>query len=94
MAYQIYFPTPLCEIADVENDNIDVCVQTEKEHYTFTVATLKNLSEPCWMNGDGFVEPCAPFLVVEKLTEEVIAKLIGSLMQDKKLAALYGKDVL
>lgn len=46
------------------------------------------------MNGDGFVEPCAPFLVVEKLTEEVIAKLIGSLMQDKKLAALYGKDVL
>lgn len=44
MNYTIFYPTPLSEIHDITNDNIDICVQADNgKRYTFVVTTPKNL---------------------------------------------------
>lgn len=93
MKYSIYYPTPLNEIKDIKNDNIDVCVNTEFESYTFVIATIDNLKETAWYDKRGFVSPCAPILLVESLTKETIECLIEELSKDEVLFKLYGKDL-
>jgi hypothetical protein len=93
MRYSIFYPTPLEEIKDITNDNIDVCVKTEEEAYTFVVATIENLKSSVWMDKRGFVKPSAPVLVVETLTKESIESLVGELLKDKTLAKIYGQNL-
>jgi hypothetical protein len=92
MEFKIYYPTPLSEIKDIYNDNIDVCVKTEQgESYTFLVVALNNLKESIWLNKRGYITPCAPFLIVEKLSEKIIEDLLNEVFKDQLLANLYGK---
>lgn len=94
MQYSIFYPTPLDEIEDKFNDNIDVCVQLNDEIYTFTVVTLKNLNESIWLDKKGFVVPSmSPILIVKELRHEIIESLIDELYKDKELLKLYGKDL-
>lgn len=94
MKYSIYYPTPLEKIQNIKNDNIDVCVRTADREYTFVVATIENLRQPCWLDPRGFVAPCAPILIVDSLKKEVIEKLIDELCKDERLLEIYGRDTL
>ena len=93
MQYLIFYPTPLEGIKDITNDNIDICVETEEENYTFVVATIENLKSSIWMDEIGFVKPCAPVLMVEKLTKGSIEALVEELLKDKTLMKIYGQNL-
>ncbi len=90
MNYTIFYPTPLSEISDITNDNIDVCVQTDDgKSYTFVVATPKNLN--FLMKKDN-LSPNFRFLAVAALTESAIRSIIDAVMADPALAGWYGED--
>ncbi len=93
MNYKIEYPTPLDEIKDEYNDNIDVCVSIDGKAYTFVVVTLENLKTAHWLNENGYVTPGAPPLIVEKLANETIEALLEELVKDETLLKRYGSDL-
>ena len=96
MKYKIHYPTPLEKSENIYDDNIDVIVNTEDgDSFTFVVVTLKNLENICWMNPKGYVEPAAPFFIVEKLSHEIIESLIKELFDDPfdDYRRVYGKSL-
>ena len=69
----ISFPTYLEDITDIENSNIDVFVELEDGYtYTVVVATAKNIDSLMDKERMNYFEPGHPFLIVKKLTKEII----------------------
>lgn len=81
MKYSISYPTSLDEV-NAENDNIDVCLNMEDgTSYTFVVFTIENLKDLMRKDGVPYCKPCYPFLVVEKITKEIIEHLVDELVE-------------
>ena len=73
----------LDEITDIENDSIDVCVDSE-DGYTFTVsiATTKHLLQRMDEEKSNFVNPNELSIVVRKLTQEIITEALETYAED------------
>ena len=73
----ISFLTPLTDIEDIYDDNIDGFVNLENgSDYTVVVGTCKNILSLMDKEQANFSEPRCPFIIVRKLTMEVIEKTI------------------
>ena len=78
----ISFPTPLEDIIDIEEDNIDVFVELEDGYtHTVVVSTPKNLLSLMNKEKSDFAEP-DPVIIVRKLTKEIIAKALEAYAKD------------
>jgi hypothetical protein len=73
----------LDEITDIENDSIDVCVDSE-DGYTFTVsiATTKHLLQKMDEEKSNFSNPNELIIVVRKLTQEIITEALEAYAED------------
>jgi hypothetical protein len=73
----------LDEITDIENDSIDVCVDSE-DGYTFTVsiATTKHLLQRMDEEKSNFSNPNELIIVVRKLTQEIITEALEAYAED------------
>lgn len=79
----ISFITPLTDIETIYDDNIDVGIELEdRSEYTVTIATPKNFLTSMNKDKMDFLEPGCPFIIVRKLTMEVIEKAIHAHLQD------------
>jgi hypothetical protein len=75
----ISFPTYLEDITDIENENIDVFVELENNYiYTVVVATTKNIEYLMDKEKMNYFEPGHPFIIVKKLTVEIIEETLKS----------------
>ncbi|OPH56236.1 hypothetical protein BC351_29155 [Paenibacillus ferrarius] len=75
----ISYPTPLSQIVDIENDNIDIFVELQDGMtYTLVVSTPKN--QLWYMDKEGldYIPPHPPDIIVRSLTEENIWKAVES----------------
>ena len=73
----ISFPTYLEDITDIENSNIDVFVELEDGYtYTVVIATAKNIVSLMDKEKTNFLEPGDPFIIVRKLTKEIIEEAV------------------
>ncbi|MBB6215036.1 hypothetical protein HNQ80_001125 [Anaerosolibacter carboniphilus] len=73
----ISYPTPLDIVTDIENDNIDVCVELENGFsMTLVVTTPKNLL--WYMNKENreYIEAGSVDIIVKSLTEDNIRMAI------------------
>ena len=82
---RIEFPTYLEDITDIENGNIDVFVELEGDAYTYTlvVATAKNVEFLMDKEKMNYSEPGHPFIIVKKLTKEIISEAIEAYASDE-----------
>ena len=79
----ISFPTPLEYIEDIEDDNIDVFVELEDGYtHTVVIATFKNLLSLMDKEKMDFSEPGCPFIIVKKLTKDIIEETIKAYPED------------
>ena len=79
----ISFPTYLEDITDIENSNIDVFVELEDAYtYTVVVATAKNIESLMDKEKMNYFEPGYPFIIVKKLTKEIITEAIQAYASD------------
>ena len=79
----ISFPTYLEDITDIENSNIDVFVELEDGYtYTVVVATAKNIESLMNKEKMNYFEPGHPFIIVKKLTKEIITEAIEAYVSD------------
>ena len=70
-------PTLLEEIPDIEDYNLDVFVELEDGYtYTLVIATAKNIVSLMNKEKTNFSEPGAPFIIVRKLTKEIIEEAV------------------
>lgn len=93
MEYTLFFPTPWDQV-NPENDNMDVCLSfPDGRSFGFVVTTPEILQFLMKQDGKPYLTPGAPMLVVEKLTEEVVSRLMAELAQDEHLLNLYGSDI-
>lgn len=93
MDFKIFFPTPLAEIEDKSNDNIDVCVRTEDgKEYTLVFITPDNLKSLMDANGKIYIEPDFKFIVVKQISEAAIYTAITEIVQNAALLQQYGRD--
>ena len=93
MEYTLFFPTPWDQV-NPENDNIDVCLTfSDGRSYTFVVATPENLKRLMAQECKPWLTPGTPMLVAEKLTEEVVIRIMEELVQDDSLLIRYGSDL-
>lgn len=91
MQYSIFIPTNLSELPDDRNDNIDVCVTLENgAAYTFVFATPANLEALMKRDGVSHIDPRFRFIVVERLSEDIIQAVIKDLVTDERLLLEYG----
>ena len=80
---KISFPSPLKYIEDIYDDNLDVFVELEDgSEYTVIVGTPKNFLTLMNRHEMDFLEPGCPFIIVRKLTMEIIEKAIHAHTQD------------
>jgi len=80
----ISFPTYLEDITDIENSNIDVFVELEDAYtYTVVVATAKNIESLMDKERINYFEPGCPFIIVKKLTKEIISEAIKAYASDE-----------
>jgi hypothetical protein len=73
----------LDEITDIENDSIDVCVDSE-DGYTFivSIATTKHLLQRMDEEKSNFSNPNEMIIVVRKLTQEIITEALEAYAED------------
>jgi hypothetical protein len=65
------------EITDIENDSIDVCVESEDGYtYTVSIGTTKNLLQRMDQEKSNFSNPSELVIVVRKLTQEIITEAL------------------
>ena len=80
---KISFPSSLKYIEDIYDDNMDVFVELEDEsEYTVIVGTPKNFLTLINQHRMDFLEPGCTFIIVKKLTMEVIGKAIHAHTQN------------
>ena len=71
MNFEIFYPTPLAEIEDPTNANIDVCVRTnEGKDYTLVFITPDNLKSLMESNNESYQFFCAVFSAENNTIEE------------------------
>ena len=92
----ITYPSPLLEVKDIENGNIDVFVETDDGMtYTFVVTTPNNYYWYMDKEGLDYIPASPPDIIVRTLTDENIRKAIASYLDDEgywlKLYFLAGK---
>lgn len=76
---KIIYPTPLDEIVDPFNDNIDVLVELDDGNcYTTVVITPKNISQLINVGNNMYLEPGPPMVIVNKLSHETIQVALES----------------
>ena len=93
MEYKVFYPTPLCEIADPENDNIDVCVTTpDGAVCTIVFITPKNLSRMMEAGGEAFIDPAFRFVTVRRIDRDSVEAALKVIAADPKLLSYYGSD--
>lgn len=74
---RVEFPTPLSEIKDIEDDNIDVFIELDDGMtYTLVVATPKNLDTLMNNEEKSYISAGPPFVIVKSLTEKNILDVI------------------
>jgi hypothetical protein len=79
----ISFPTYLEDITDIENSNINVFVELEDAYrYTVVVATAKNIESLMDKEKMNYFEPGYPFIIVKKLTKDIITEAIQAYASD------------
>lgn len=81
----IDFPCGLEGITDIEDDNVDVFVELEeKSPYTYivVVGTAKNLETLMEKENLNYFEVGHPFIIVKKLTKEIIEETIQAYAKD------------
>lgn len=73
----------LDEITDIENDSVDVCVDSE-DGYTFivSIATTKHLLQRMDEEKSNFSNPNELIIVVRKLTQEIITEALEAYAED------------
>lgn len=70
-------PNLLEEIPDIEDYNLDVFVELEDGYtYTVVIATAKNIVSLMDKEKKDFSEPGDPFIIVRKLTKEIIEEAV------------------
>ena len=70
-------PNLLEEIPDIEDYNLDVFVELEDGYtYTVVIATAKNIVSLMDKEKTNFSEPGDPFIIVRKLTKEIIEEAV------------------
>ena len=79
----ISFPTYLEDITNIKNSNINVFVELEDD-YTFTVVvtTAENIESLMDKEKMNYFEPGYPFIIVKKLTNEIITEAIEAYASD------------
>ncbi len=93
MEYVLFFPTPWDRV-DPENDNIDVCLTfPDGRHFTFVVATPENLKTLMTAEVKPYLTPGTPMLIAERLTADVVSRLIAEVITDDTLLKYYGSDL-
>ena len=91
--FEIFFPTPLTEIEDPTNANIDVCVRTtEEKDYTLVFITPDNLKSLMESNNEAYIHPDFKFIVINQISEDVITAVIKEIAKDPHLLQQYGGD--
>jgi len=71
------------EITDIENDSIDVCVDSEDGYtYTVSIATTKHLLQRMDQEKSNFSNPSELVIVVRKLTQEIITEALEAYAED------------
>lgn len=88
----IKYPTPLDEIKDKLNDNIDVCITYNNKDYTIVFATIKNIIQEVIQKG--FYNPGSPPIIVKELSEDLIKQAILYLIDNENLLRIYGADLI
>ena len=74
---KISFPTSLKDIEDIKDDNIDVFVELENSYvYTVVIATAKNIESLMDKYKINYFKLGHPFIIVKKLTKEIITEAI------------------
>ena len=83
MNFDLEFPTPLSEIEDIFNDNIDVFVKLNNGlMLTLVVTTPLNYLWYMDKEGTDFIEASPPDIIVRKLTYETIRCAIETFVVD------------
>ena len=91
--FEIFYPTPLAEIEDPTNANIDVCVRTnEGKDYTLVFITPDNLKFLMESNDEPYIQPDFKFIVIKQISEDVIIAAIKEIAKDPHLLQQYGGD--
>ena len=71
------------QITDIENDSIDVFVDSEDGYtYTVSIATTKNLLQRMDQEKSNFSRPSELVIVVRKLTKEIITEALEAYAED------------
>jgi hypothetical protein len=79
----ISFPTYFEDITDTENSNIDIFVELEDVYtYTVVVRVVKNIRSSIKENKMNYFEPGYPFIIIKKLTKNIIAKATEAYASD------------
>lgn len=93
MDFDVYFPTPLAEVNDPTNDNVDVCIQMrDGKTYTFVFITPDNLKSLMASNHENYIHPAFRFIVINKIEENSIISALKEIVKDAKLLNEYGND--
>lgn len=80
---EIKYPTPLSDVKDIENGNIDIFVTlNDGMTYSFLVTTPKNYYWYMDKEGIDFIPASPPDIIVRKLTEENIKAAVESFLLD------------
>ncbi len=91
MRYSVFYPTEISKLPNSLNDNIDVCVTLENGvTYTLVFITPANLEAMMKKEGVPYVDPRFKFIVVERLSENMIESVISDLLSDERLLKEYG----
>ena len=91
--FEIFYPTPLAEIEDPTNANIDVCVRTnEGNDYTLIFITPDNLKFLMESNDEPYIHPDFKFIVIKQISEDVIIAAIKGIAKDPQLLQQNGGD--
>ena len=92
--FEMFFPTPLAEIEDPTNANIDVCVRTnEGKDYMLVFITPDNLKSLMESNDEPYVHPDFKFIVINQISEDVIFAAIKEIAKDPHLLQQYGGNL-
>ncbi len=93
MKYDIFFPTPIENITDPTNDNVDVCVTTaDGQTYTLVFITPDNLKFLMESNHEDFISPTFKYIVVKRIDESIILQAVKEMVSNLSLLSYYGKD--
>lgn len=93
MNFEVFFPTPLANIKDPANDNVDVCVKTQDgKCYTLVFVTPDNLKTLMESVGESYIHPDFKFVIVKQISKENIISALNEITKDLTLLQQLGGD--